>query len=96
MASIKIIENQDGTITFQNDWPGAEPNQPFGLTAGTMVTWNNTTNRTIELVSDPPGTYITEPIAAGSVSSPIFSAANLKYSCVDPPTPQHEIVIVTS
>jgi hypothetical protein len=93
VPGIKIIQNQDGTIAFLPDRPGAQPNQPLGARAGALITWNNETDRTLALVSIPPGTYITEPIPAGSVSSPIFSAANLTYSCVDPPQPQHSIVV---
>jgi len=95
MPGIRIIQDQDGTIAFLPDRPDAQPNQPLGAIAGAPVTWNNETDRTLTLVSVPPSTvpFITNPIQPGSVSSPIFPAANLTYSCVDPPLPQHRIVV---
>ena len=97
MPGIKIIE-VDGGIAFQPDRPNAQPNQPLGARSGDLVTWNNMTNSTLTLQSvDPPNVYITEPIPAGSVSSPIFQVTgNLTYSCVDPPQPQHSIVVSTT
>ena len=93
MPSIKIIK-VDGGIAFQPDRPGAKPGQPLGANSGDLVTWNNQTDNTLTLVSVPPGTFITNPIPAGSVSSPIFQVTeSLTYSCVDPPQPQHKIVV---
>ena len=96
MPSIKIIKADDGGIAFQPDRPNAQPNQPLGARSGDLVTWNNQTDRTLTLQSIPPGTFITDAIPAGSVSSPIFKvpSTGLTYSCVDPPEPQHSIVIV--
>ena len=97
MPGIKIIQVDGGGIAFQPDRPNAQPNQPLGARSGDLVTWNNMTNSTLTLQSIPPGTYITEPIPAGSVSSPIFRVTgNLTYSCVDPPQPQHSIVVSTT
>jgi hypothetical protein len=97
MPGIKIIENQDGSIAFLPDRPNAQPNQPLGVNAKALVTWNNETNRTITLQAVPAGSepkYITEPIPPGSVSSPIFQVTqSFTYSCVDPPQPQHKIVV---
>ena len=96
MAGIKIIE-ADGGIAFQPDRPNAQVNEPLGARNGDLVTRNNMTNRTLTLQSIPPGTYITEPIPAGRVSSPFFRVTgNLTYSCVDPPQPQHSIVVSTT
>ena len=101
MASIQIRERDDGTIYFQPDWPGSQPDQPLGVNSGDPVTWNNMTSYTITLVSEPPlpdpdGIYITEPIKSGDVSSPIFSAtADLAYKSVDPPSADQSIVIAT-
>ena len=96
MPSIKIIEVDGGGIAFQPDRPNAQRNQPLGARAGDLVTWNNMTNRKLTLQSIPPGTFITNAIPAGTVSSPIFQvpSTGLTYSCVDPPEPQHSIVIV--
>lgn len=96
MAGIKIIK-VDGGIAFQPDRPGAQPGQPLGANENDLVTWYNMTDTTLALVSIPPGTYITEPIPAGTVSSPIFQvpSTGLTYSCVDPPQPQHKIVVAS-
>jgi hypothetical protein len=97
MPSIKIVQNDDGTIAFLPDRPNAQPNQPLGVKNGALVTWNNETDRTLTLVAiDPnPTEYITDPIDAGKVSSPMYKVShNLTYSCVDPANPQHQIVIV--
>jgi hypothetical protein len=94
--SIKIIDLGNGTVTFQPDLPGAQPGQPLGVDAADLVTWNNTTNKTLTLQSIPPGTYLTDPIPAGQVSDPMFSvAASVIYACVNPTQQQHSIVVVT-
>lgn len=93
---IKIIDLGNGTVTFQPDLPGAQQGQPLGVNSGDLVTWNNTTNKTLTLQSIPPGTPLCDPIPAGQVSSPIFKvAASVIYSCVAPNQQQHSIVVVT-
>ena len=95
--SIKIIDVGNGTVTFQPDLPGAQPGQPLGVNADDLVTWNNTTNKTLTLQSSPPGIYLTDPIPAGQVSDPIFSvAASVIYACVNPSQQQHSIVVITA
>lgn len=92
--SIIINELADGTITFTPDLPQAAPNQPLGANAKDNVTWNNRTNRELTLRSiTPANLYLTEPIPAGQVSDPIFSAQSVIYSCVSPSQPQHSIVV---
>jgi hypothetical protein len=97
MAGIKIIKAEGVGIAFQPDRPGAQPGQPLGANEGDLITWNNMTDDTVNLVSVPAGTPITGPIPAGSVSSPIFQvpATGLTYSCVEFPQAQHKIVVVT-
>ncbi len=94
--SIIIKQMPDGTVSFTPDVPGAIAGQPLGVSAGDLVTWNNRTNQQLELRSIPPGTFLTQPIPAGSASSPIFSVAkSVIYSCVSPTQHQHSIVIVS-
>jgi hypothetical protein len=90
-----IIENDDGSIAFKPDYPGAQQGQPLGVKTGDNVTWNNTTD--LELVLISPGLFITDPIAAGNVSDPIFNVTQpagttIAYSCVQPKA-QHSIVV---
>lgn len=93
--NITIIELPNNTVTFRPDLPGAHQGQPLGVNSGDLVTWNNTTNKTLTLVSIPPGTYLTDPIPAGQVSDPIFMVgASVVYSCTNPTQQQHSIVIV--
>jgi hypothetical protein len=95
--SIKIIDLGNGTVTFQPDLPGAQQGQPLGVNAGDIVTWNNTTNNMLTLQSIPPGTVLTDPIPAGQVSSPGYITADtLTYSCVNPSTQTHQIVVVAT
>jgi len=94
--SIKIIQQHpDDPVTFKPDVPGAVAGQPLGVRSGDNVTWNNRTNQTVTLQSiDPPGEYLTEPIEAGKVSSPIYVATrSVTYSCKTPAQPQHRIVV---
>ena len=44
MWSIRIVTLPDGTVAFQPDIPGAQPDQPLGAQAKDVVTWNNQTN----------------------------------------------------
>jgi hypothetical protein len=53
--------------------PGAKPGSPLYAKQGDLVTWNNMSSKKITLVSIPKGTYLTEPIPSGKVSSPAFS-----------------------
>lgn len=93
--SIIINELHDATITFTPDLPQAVANQPLGANANDNVTWNNRTNRELTLRSiTPANLYLTEPIPPGQVSSPIFLAQSVIYSCVTPSQPQHSIVVV--
>ena len=94
--SIKIIDIGGGKIAFQPDLPGAKKNQPLGVNKNDLVTWNNTTNKTITLKSiNPKSTFLTDPIPAGKVSDPIFKVtASVTYACTSPTTPQHSIQIV--
>jgi hypothetical protein len=100
--NIKIDQNADGTVTFQPDVPGAQPGQPLGVQPNDTVTWNNRTNQTLTLqVISPTGLFLTDPIPAGQVSDPIFSASTISnattvtYSCVNPAQQQHSIVVIT-
>jgi hypothetical protein len=99
--SITINQLPDGTFTFTPYVPGAYVGQPLGVSSGDLVTWNNQTNGEIKLQSiQPKDTYLTEPIPAGSVSSPIFQVnATVGYSRVraglTPSTPpDHWIILV--
>ena len=96
--SIKIIDLGNGTVGFQPDLPGAKTGQPLGANAGDLVTWNNTTKRTLTLQSIPPGTYLTDPIPPGQVSDPIYSvgSASVAYACTNPTQQQHWIVVMTA
>jgi hypothetical protein len=53
------------------------------------------TNQTLTLQSiDPTGEYLTEPIEAAKVSSPIYVATrSVTYSCKTPTQPQYRIVV---
>ena len=94
--SIKIIDIGGGKIAFQPDLPGAKKNQPLGVNKNDLVTWNNTTNKTLTLKSiNPKSTFLTDPIPPGKVSDPIFKVtASVTYACTSPTTPQHSIQIV--
>lgn len=93
--SITILDLGNGQIAFLPAVPGAQLNQPLGVNASDLVTWNNTTNNTLTLQSNPAGTYLTDPIPPGQVSDPIFKvAASVTYACTSPTTPQHSIQIV--
>ncbi len=103
--SIKINQNQDGTVTFQPDTPTGQPDQPLGVQLNDLVTWNNRTNQPLTLQAiNPSGVYITETIPAGQVSDPTFSVAAitaakataLVYSCVSPSQKRHSIVIINA
>jgi hypothetical protein len=96
--SIKIIDLGNGTVTFQPDLPGAQRGQPLGANPGDLITWNNTTNRTLTLQSIPPGTYLTDPIPPGQVSDPIYRMGNasVKYACTNPTMQQHSIMLPTA
>lgn len=94
MVNIKIIQKDGGAIAFLQDWPGATENDPVEVNRGDIVTWNNRTDGLLELVSQPPGTFITKPIPAGQASSPGFLAnGSLTYSCVAPSVPEHRIIV---
>jgi hypothetical protein len=93
--SIKIIDLGNGTVTFQPEVPGAQQGQPLGVSSGDLVTWNNTTNKSLTLQSDPAGTFLTNPIPAGQVSDPIFKVtASVNYACTNPTEQKHSIMIV--
>lgn len=91
--SIKIVELPDGTAAFQPDLPNAQPGQPLGAKAKDTVTWNNRTDdEHWPQASD--GTYLTESIPAGDVSSPIFRvAASVAYSCKYHPAEKGSIAV---
>jgi hypothetical protein len=99
--SWSIIIEQVGNdgVAFRPDVPGGQRGQPLGVKSGDDVTWNNTTDLDLELVSIPPGTFLTDPIPAGQVSDPIFNVTQaagetITYSCVQPSQPQHSIAVV--
>jgi hypothetical protein len=102
--NIRISQNADGTVTFEPDVPNGQPGQPLGVLPNDLVTWNNTTNQELKLqASNPPGLFLTNPIPAGQVSDPIFSASTIPsgtttvtYSCVAPSLQQHSIVVITA
>jgi hypothetical protein len=70
--NIRILDGPGGTIVFWPWVPGSGPGTPLYAKPSDPVTWNNTTANTVTLVSNPKGTYITEPILSGKVSSPMF------------------------
>lgn len=94
--SITILDLGNGQIAFQPAVPGAQQNQPLGVSTNDLVTWNNTTNLTLTLqASNPAGLFLTDPIPPGQVSDPIFRVSgSVFYACKDPPTPTHSIQIV--
>ncbi len=99
--SIKINQNPDGTVSFQPDLPGAQPGQPLGVQANDTITWNNRTDNPLTLATiSPTGVYLTDPIPAGQVSSPIFAVGattgTITYSCVSPAQQQHSIVVIVN
>jgi hypothetical protein len=94
--SITILDLGNGQIAFLPAVPGAEQNQPLGVNVNDLVTWNNTTNNTLTLQSNPAGIYLADPIPPGQVSDPIFRVtASVTYACTNPTTPQHSIQIWT-
>ena len=94
--SITILDLGNGKIAFLPAVPGAQQNQPLGVSANDLVTWNNTTNSTLTLKSQTASVpYLTDPIPPGKVSDPIFKAtASVTYACTKPTTPTHSIQIV--
>jgi hypothetical protein len=95
--SITILDLGHGKIAFLPAVPGAQLNQPLGVSANDLVTWNNTTNSTLTLVSQTASVpYLTDPIPPGKVSDPIFkvTAPVITYACAKPTTPTHSIQIV--
>jgi hypothetical protein len=98
--SIMINQNPDGTVSFKPDVAGAQAGQPLGVQPNDLVTWNNRTNQALTLQSIPPGTYLTDPVPAGQVSSPAYAvgatAGTVTYSCVQPLQQQHSIVVITN
>jgi hypothetical protein len=93
--SITILDLGKGQIAFLPAVPGAQLNQPLGVNQGDLVTWNNTTNNTLTLQSNPTGTFLADPIPPGKVSDPMFKVvASVTYACTNPTTPQHSIQIV--
>lgn len=99
--SIEIIAMPDGTVAFRPDIGGAVLGQPLGVNRGDNVTWNNKTNRSLQLKSiNPPNIFLTDLIPAGQVSSPIFNVSTttptiISYSCQNPAQQTHSIQIVS-
>lgn len=93
--SITILDLGNGKIGFLPAVPGAQLNQPLGVSKNDLVTWVNTTDKPLTLRSNPVGTYLTDPIPPGQVSDPIFKvAASVSYAAINPTAPSHSIQIV--
>ena len=99
--SIMIIEKEDGTIAFKPDVPGGQPGQALGVKKGDNVTWNNMTDRDLQLVASTsaPPPFLADPIPKGQVSDLIFNVTQaagtiINYACVQPSVPTHSIVVV--
>lgn len=103
--SIKIIQLDSYTVTFQPDVDGAVQGQPLGANTGDLITWNNTTGRDLELQvlsiqpgpTPPPQIFQTIKLPPGA-SAPIFSVTQpsgttITYCCKNPTKQQHSIVI---
>lgn len=93
--SIRILEGPGGAVVFWPWVPNARPGDPLFAQPSDLVTWNNTTAKTVALVAvNPTGTFITNPIDSGKVSNPIFSVPTngLQYQTSDGKT-QHVIKI---
>ena len=92
--SIRILDGPGGTVMFWPWVPGARPGDPLYAQPSDLVTWNNTTAKAVALVAIPPGTFITNSIDSGKVSSPIFSVPTngIQYQTSDGKT-QHLIKI---
>jgi hypothetical protein len=90
-------EKPNGPVTFTPD--GGVAGQPLGVHVGDNVTWYNQTDLELTLQPIPPESklYLTKPIPAGRVSSPIFIVPRLQvgqsitYSCMTPTEPPHSI-----
>jgi hypothetical protein len=105
-------EKPNGPVTFRPDvWDAARnqpaaDGQPLGAQVGDNVTWDNQTDLELTLQPVPPESklYLTCPIPARTVSSPIFEVPGLKvgesvtYFCKTPTEPphtiQHRIVVI--
>lgn len=105
MASIKIIQNQDGTIAFLPPGPNPKKNQPAGVNENDTVTWNNQTERPLVVVAiGGKKAFVTDVFQPDMPSSPDFIVqknlarknSTLKYSvfCVDPAVPQYTIEVI--
>jgi hypothetical protein len=83
--SIRILDGPGGSIVFWPWVPGAQSGTPLYAKQNDLVTWNNMTANAVTLVSNPQGTYITDPIPSGKVSSPMFSvpANGIVYTTAD-------------
>lgn len=91
---IDIVKLEDGTMAFRPDLPGSHVGQPLTASKNDLVTWNNRTNQTITLESIPAGTFLTDPIPAGSGSDPMFRVANtVVYRCQGVASQQHSIEV---
>lgn len=93
--SIRIIDGPGGTVVFWPWVPGASAGGPLLAQPSDLVTWNNTTANAVTLVAVPPATtFITNQIASGTVSAPIFSVPTngIQYQTSDGKT-QHSIQI---
>jgi len=109
--SIKIIQLNATTVTFQPDQTGAAQGQPLGVNTGDNITWNNMTNNELQLVvSTITLNGVAQPVVQlfqgirfqpGSASNPIFNVTQasgtvITYSCRDPGQQSHQIVVGSS
>jgi hypothetical protein len=109
--SIKIIQLDANTVTFQPDQTGAAQGQPLGVNTGDNITWNNMTNNELQLVVtkitlkgvNQPLTQLFQGIRfqPGSASNPIFNVTQaadtvITYSCRNPAQQSHQIVVGSS
>ena len=73
--SIRILNGPSNELVFWPWVPGGSPGAPLIVKSGDLVTWNNMSSKTVTLKStNPANVYLTDPIAAGQVSSSAFVA----------------------
>lgn len=69
-----IFKKVDGKTVLQPDWPGTNPGDPLKVKRGSFVVWNNQTEDIHHPVAiTPAGLFLTDEIAPGQVSSPMFN-----------------------
>jgi hypothetical protein len=96
--SIRILNGPSNELVFWPWVPGGSPGAPLIVKSGDLVTWNNMSTKTVTLKSiTPANVYLTDPIAAGQVSSPAFVAdAAVTYTSAAGDSLQHSIQFAPS